>query len=367
MELLTKKNLLAELKELAQDTSVIKVSVSLPSERQWDNTEQTKIRLTNQIKEVKTELEASTALQHDLLSKLEGLETDESFWQQQLEGLMLYVSPQSLEIIQLPTPVEERSYIGKYFDLTQLVNYMFDHIDYYVLALDLKNVRLLQCVNKACRQVGKHVIPNNINELFDFINVPEQLQFHTTGSKKSPLRFHGQGEFKDAKEEDIREFFIEVNEKVTEVITDEETPLILACLDEYYPIYKDISSHVNVADESVKIDAHTASNAQLAKQAWEVAQGFVENKRQKRVEELNDAMGSSRVIVDDLEKIAKEASYGHVEHVFVRKERKDGNNKSLVNFIVVNLLRKGGEVLELKDGDVQGDPDVVALLRHLTS
>jgi hypothetical protein len=232
---------------------------------------------------------------------------------------------------------------------------------FYLLKLSQREVSFFEASRHAITEIDiDDLIPNAITDLIDQDNKQKSLQSRSGQESSNGPLYHGHGAGKDDHNKDIEKFFRAVDDGLTHLISDKEVPLVLACLDQYYPIYKEITGYNNLFDEFISGNPDDEYLTLLHEKAWLVIKKFFQKNRTKKVNEFQNLLNSGKVSSETNDIICA-AVEGRVDTLFIQvsneiyglydKENRTliidqikNGNVSLTNLAAVKSFAQGAEV-----------------------
>lgn len=387
MSLVTKE----DLKNLSQPHQEPLVSIYLPTRPAGPETRENPIRLKNLVAEAEAALlewgqRAPEA--RALLEPAQQLVDDYEFWQHQNTGLALFIGPDIFQTFRLPLDFEELVVAGHRFHLKPLVPLLSGDGRFYLLALSQNEVRLFQGTRHTFEEVIlPDDVPGSLAEALWYEDPEKQQQFHTAsatpGSQPAggrPAMFHGHGVGADDDTAMIREYLQQLDRGLTDLLPDEQIPLILAGVEFLFPLYHEANSYAPLIDEGVAGNPENMSREELHQQAWQIIEPHFDQARQEalaRYHHLLDTGHSSQ----DVRMIIPAAHYAQVDTLFVDisqhcwgtfdpaenrlvlNDEPALQDEDLLDLAVVQTLLNGGTVYALEQDQMPADSLLAAIFR----
>jgi hypothetical protein len=248
-----------------------------------------------------------------------------------MDGLALYCSPDLLAQYRVPMRLPEIAVIADSFHVKPLLRFLQVNERYFVLTLSQKRVALYEGTAYSLGPVNLAELPSTMAEALGIERQERHLSVRTLGPDSKAPVFHGHGAPADSRKEELSRFFRAVDLALAEFLRDDPSPLVLAGVDYYFPLYREISRCPNLADGALSGNFDDASPDQIREQV----QPVVREVFQKREEESLAAYESARakgLAVEDLRTIARLSVHGRVRrlllsggaHVWGRLDRESG-------------------------------------------
>ena len=374
-----------QLKELFQVTAGPAVSIYMPTHRKGPDVAAQPLRLRAALQQVKRLL-ADSGVQkpESMLTSFENLVGDEEFWRHQADGLAMFASDGLTKLYRLPAAVPDLVVVAPTFHTRPLVEFLQAPERYWVLALSQKEVRLWEGTVSGLTPVNLETVPTNLRSALGFQIEKDRLSMHSSGGHGNKPIFHGHGAGKDDTNSELEQFFRKVDAGVQTLLADEIGPVILAAVDYYHPIYRNISKLENLAPDGIDGNVNDWDPARLHDAAWPIAQGGVDRKIDRALELWETSYGRGKV-ESDLAAAARLAVAGRIRLLLSEKGRNiwgrldpatgnveviqeggadpGGDAVDLVDEIAEITLQHGGRALALAPERMPTDTGIAVVLR----
>lgn len=364
------------------------VSIYMPTHRAGKETQQGPIRLKNLLSRAEEMLQQRGLRASEvepLLKPIRALLEEDQFWMHQSDGLALFASSEDFRKYRLPIEFEDAVIVSDGFHIKPLLAATMNEGSFYLLCLSEQHLRLYRGSRQHFEQVDLGRTPTNIETALRFDDPESQLQWHS-GAGANPqgagraAMFHGHGVGTDDEKTNLLRYFHLVADGVSKVIRD-GSPLILAGVEYYFPIYKKASSYSNVVDEGIPGDVDVVKSEELHKKAVAILDPILKEP-QERARERFLILRDKGQTLDNVEEVLRAASEGRVDTLFVpvdevrwggfqqadesvtsRSEQKAGD-KDLFNEAAVATLNAKGTVYAVSAADIPSQAEVAAILRY---
>lgn len=365
------------------------VSLYIPTHRTGSEAQKNQIRFKNALRKAEEMWERKAGnggAAAEVFKPARQLLEDTPFWSYQGDGLSFFLTPAFFRAYRLPLYFDEIVVLTDRFHLKPLLPLVSRDLRFYVLALSLKKVRLIECNQQQAREIELEEIPGGIDTALRYDEVEKQLQYHTrtrgrAGGDKRRAMFHGQGAGTDDAVNNVLRYFQQVDRGVREVVAGRNIPMILAGLEYLPPIYREANNYPHLADEEVTGNTDPMRGDELCRRAWEVMEPRFSEARSEAVEryrqlaETDDASG-------DLREIVPAAYHGRVDTLFVATgvqqwgtydpdtdtvdlhQRETDGDGDLLDFAAVHTLMKGGTVHIERREEMPGNTLAAAVYRY---
>ncbi|MGL5872139.1 MAG: hypothetical protein ACRC2R_07180 [Xenococcaceae cyanobacterium] len=319
-----------ELKTLVEKSLGICVSIYLPTMRYGTETRQNSILFKNAIKLAEAYLEEYVKEYEfedfDVLEFLQpALELDtEEFWQNQNEGLAIFIADNFLQYYRLPIHFEEFVVVGDRFHLKPMLPLLTGDGEFYILALSQKDVRLLQGTRYSVSEIELENVPKSLDAALRYDEPDNSLQNRisissggTSNRAQQAGSFHGQGSpDTDDSRRNILQFFHQIDRGLHEYLKDKRAPLILVGVDYLFPIYREANTYQNLIEEGVSENPDILKPEELHDRVWQIVEPYFMQSQQDAIEQYQELVGTGKAS-HDLKEIVAAAYYGRIDSLFV--------------------------------------------------
>ena len=205
----------------------------------------------------------------------------------------------------------------------------------YILNLSLNQVKLYECTRHSIAEIIiDDLAPEKLEDTVGYDFREKSLQFRTGQGGAEGALYHGQGAGKDDKEHEIKKFFRAVDKGILKILANENAPLVLACVDHYYPLYAGITGYKKLFEKNIKGNHQETDPLMLHEHAWVLVENHFQQHRLEIAEHIRDLSATARTSFD-LNDIIKASVDGRTEALFLnpRMDRfgmYDKVNRSLI-------------------------------------
>ncbi len=358
-------------KKLAGVHSAHSVSIYLPTvEKGLNKIQQAQLLLKDQLKELKRDFRGYQLNDSEIeiyIKPIKVLIEDGEFWRNQSEGLALFLNSSGLTTLRLPYHFDSLRFIADHHYLLPLAPLLHNHERYYVLALSQQSVHLFEARQSHLSEILiEDLAPARLEEVVGY-DFEEKIPQFVSGDRLSGVSvFFGHGEGHDDKKDEIIRFLREVDKAVTGFIRQgERLPLVLACVNYLYPLYKQVNSYELLLDMCVSGNQEYVKVMDLGKKAWELVSEDFRWERKKKILTCQQLSATERVSYD-IKDIIPYATSGRIDSLFILKDHEQYglydpaknkvelhkerlvSNTSLINKAAVDTVLNGGRVYILE-------------------
>lgn len=385
----------SEIEKLLQPSGGPCVSLFMPTVRAGD-TQQNPIRFKNLLREAEKRLMEQGHLRQnrngdagDFLDPLRALTDDRAFWEHQQEGLALFRSNEVFRAMRLPLEVGELVVVEDRFHLKPIFPLLSGDGHFYILALALKNTRLIRASRHHAEEVDLETegVPRSMDEaLGTRIRNYTQLQPSTsTNTVAATPMFpnHGTGE-EDIKLE-MDQFFYRLEEGlVGQGLVERDAPLVLAGVEYLTARYKNASKHPHVCGQALTGNAEALRPEELRDLAWPIVEPHFLKDRRRAEERYGELSGTGRA-TNRLEDVLPAAHDGRVEALFTARGvrtwgtydgearqvhlqedqgQQSNGSEDLIDLAAIQTFTNGGTVFAVERDQVPGGGPLAAIFRY---
>jgi hypothetical protein len=372
-----------DLRRIADTTGEWCTSIFLPTHRAGPEAQQDPIRLKNLLTRAEDEIVAlglrSTEAKR-ALAPAEALLDEPGFWADQESGLAIYLLDGSLTTFRLVDPVDELVVVADRFHLKPLLSARTG-ATYHVLALSQHRTRLLRGNAVQLAEIGLGEAPTSIGEALQWDDRERQVQSHgadRVGQGRVTATFHGHGGAKDTSKDDLARYLRTIDEAIGQLVTDRNSPLVLAGVDEVVAAYRQTSERRRIVGPSVAGNVDRLGPDELHRRAWPLVEPVFDEDRLAAIDRFVDRAAPTGSSASD---VVTRARAGQVETLFVptdahlwgtlgpdgttvvEHETKQAGDRDLYDLAAIETLTHDGAVFAMARDAIPGDGPLAALFR----
>ena len=335
------------------------VSLYMPLDKSGADARQGAIRLRQIVKEIDDalhELTLRTPLIEQLLRPVEALYDDALFWEYQDRGLAFFINGDGLTIVQLSAPCAESVTIDDRFMILPLISQLGLDKIYYLLTLGLASPHLYRCTRYHLDEIEDAGMPDSLKAVVSSYSLEKQLQHHSGAGGAAGSVFHNAESAKDSEKDRIDEYFRQINVSLKKSMAQDDAPLVVACVDYLFPIFKSIFRDPRLINEHIAKAPDSLKKDQLLESGWKIARTVFDQPRSAALKTYQKLAGSER-ISQDISQILTAGLNGQIELLFLLREMK----------IWGKWDQAGGRIRQLsREPSRFGDPDLLNQAAMLT-
>lgn len=381
------RDLFNELQKVRQYPSI---SFYLPVQQEGGDTRQGSIRLRKMVKATEDALHEKgvrTVTIEKMLQPVRELYDDALFWEHQNACLALFVNEAGLTRYQLPINTDESVTISDRFMLRPMLSLLSQDGHYNLLCLGLSDTRLYRCTRHSMSEIKLDNLPDSLKAVFETYNVEKQLQHHSGSARGRRSAggsvFHGSESMKDSEKDRIEEYFRLIDDSLRKVLADDRAPLVLACVDYLYPIFKSTAKQPKLMADHISGSPDTLKREDILRQGWEIVRPVFDQAKTAALKTCQNLMGTPRV-VEDIRLILPAAQHRQIDSLFLLKNAQawgksdahtgrviladdrlpEFGEEELLDQAAMQTLLHGGQVFVLESEEMPEKTDCLAVLRY---
>lgn len=336
----------------------------------------------NLLREVENKIRSSGTEDDSFKKSLEeasALSVDDDFWLYQDKGFAAFIGSDYFDYLKLPISVKERASVGKYFELIPALKALSFDEEYYVLALNLKDVKLFKASKYDIAEIDVGLKPTNIESVAGVYDTERNLQFHSGAPGKASI-FHGHGTPKDEDKKIPDEFFRRLASSLSDSIRD-DLPLAIVGGPYNASAFKSVLKRPGTIKQTINVNPESLDKEKIL----ELAREAVEPRFREEFENVSEKFGENLAAgsaSEDLKEIVPAAFAGRIEYLLLAEgARHRGNfdenkmiatfddeenlyNFDLFDYCAAKTLAKGGKVSVVDRNQVPGDSEIAAVFRY---
>jgi hypothetical protein len=375
-----------QLRAMMTEIDGHRVSIYMPARTAGAPTRENPIRLKNLVRQAEEMLVAAgerAAEARTMLSPVLRLAGDSNFWQRLNDGAAFFLSKEGFDHYDVPSRFEETVTVGRRYHLKPMLPLYGGDGLFYVLAISLNRVRLLQGSRHSVKEFERASLPAGIAETLFFLDVERQFEFRGTvtgprGDQRTVGPGHGPGP--DDHKERIAEYFRRVDRGLRAFVGERRAPLVLAGVDYLLPIYRSACGYAWLLDEGIPGNPDGMPARELHDRAWEIVKPVFQAERDKSVAAYRQLAGTGRT-ARDVRDVLAAAWDGRVGTLFVAldetcwgraneaersveiHESRQPDDEDLLDRGAVQALSGGATVWVVPRAEMPEDAPMAALLR----
>ena len=382
-----------ELQELTNKESNLFISIYLPTFRSGVDIRQNLIRFKQLLREAEAslyEMQMSKSEIEELLKPATNLIAETKFWQNQGDGLALFIHSNGIDYFRLPIEFNETMKISNKIYIKPLLPLFTGNGQFNILALSKNEVRLFRCSRQTVREIELKDAPDSMHvmQVDDEVDSPRgYLAMRISRNVgKNQLTYNKvtqiQSNEDDYERNELTRYFRAIDESLIEMHKGDIVPLVLAGVEYLIPIYREKSKYPYIVDDFIKGNPELLNGKELHKLAWELVEPIFNKDKELAEKRYKQYYGQKNNLYENsLEKIISAAYSGQIDALFfedgfeqwgkhninnhkveLHDEPKDGD-EDLIEYVSLLTLSRGGKVFSVASDEVPDASPVAAVLR----
>lgn len=386
MDILT----IQELQELINKEKGLFISIYMPTFRSGVDIRQNPIKFKQLLRVAEAELydmEMTKAEVESFLNPATNLIDEIRFWQNQSDGLALFIHSGGVDYYRIPFEFKESVTIGQNIHIKPLLPLFTGNGQFNILALSKNQVRLFRCTRQNIKEVELLDAPDSMHDVQvddDPGNNQERIS-NQTG--KNQLVYNkvtqAQGNENDYERNELTRYFRAIDESLLEMNKGDIVPLVLAGVEYLLPIYREKSNYPYIVEDFIRGNPELLNGNELHKLAWEIVEPlFIKDQRLAKEKYKQYHGQRNKLFANSLEKIIPAAFSGQIESLFldrnseqwgkynhennsieIHAELIDGD-EDLIEYASLLTLSRGGNVFSVSPEEIPDNSIVAAVLRY---
>ncbi len=350
------------------------VSIYLPTSRISQETDEDRILLKNLRNEAFSALTGEQGMRRPdaeaLLSPVDELLEDDSFWPYLSDGLAVFLAPGVQFAYRVPESLPPRVAVGPRFVVKPLLPLLSGNGVYYVIAVSRNEVRLFEGTRSGAMEVDVDRMPANM------------LRAMSMRGREGDRAPHKQWQGDEGQKTLYLKFFRQIDRALKPYFGNRTDPLVVAGVGYLQPIFREATSYRNLVDEGIDGNPDELSAAEIHEKAWPLVESLLDAPRHDALQRLGTAWGTGQV-ADEIATILGAAYDGRVNALFVDLEADisgsfdtqsretstgggaaESGSTDLIGLAASFTYARGGEVFAATKDEIPDGRPIAALLRY---
>lgn len=379
-----------DLIQLVNINKELFITIYMPTIRKDVDIKQNPIRLKSLLRDAESKLygmDMRKAEVEKFLAPASDLIDQTKFWQNQSDGLVIFLYPEGIHYFRLPIEFKESLTISNKLYVKPLLPLFSGNGQFHILAISKNQARLFKGTRQMVKEIELDHAPEGVSDVQvddDPGNVPLRISQVQSGSGLSYNKAgQGQANQDDYEDNQLSKYLKQVDDVICQIEGKEKIPLVLAGVEYLIPIYKGISKYPNIVEEFIKGNPEILSGEELRDMAWKVVEPiFTEDQRVAEAKFEQFSGQNNKLFSTKLNTIIPAAFNGQIESLFIADgmeqwgsfdhdnnkikiyEDKDIANEDLLEYASILTLSRGGKVFAVEQESVPQGGMVAAVLRY---
>ena len=370
----------AQFNSLASADNPYSVSIYTPTYR-VGRAQEDQIRFKNALKKASHKLQERYELSESdadaFLSEARQLVDNLEFWQNQSDGLAVFIAKDRFEYYTCPVDFDPMIYVAPEFYLRPIVPLLGEDAKFHLLALSKGAVQMYTATRYSISEVDlSGLVPVNMEAAL-MQDSPDNDLSRAGGAENqrgsNNQVYFGRGGDPSLDVEDFKTYLDRVNEGVSDYLCDDKAPLLLGGSEKLLPIYEEANSYAHLYTEG-----HVSGNLEevppglIHEKAWSVIGDHFEKQtaRDRKLYGDNKVNGEAG---HDLETIVPAAKNGRVAALWMDRNAyaygeyhlednsikiltdEDKNATELYNLAAISAYQSGARVYNVEKEELPDD------------
>jgi len=370
-----------QLQTLSERRNPNCVSLFMPALPAGRETRQDPILLKDLLREAERKMIAAgvpKSTVERILGPARELSERADFWREQSNGLVIYLSDNFFQSFRLPLEFTARTVLSDRFEVTPLMPLFAAGGRFYLLALSLEQARLFE---GSVWRLKEFEAPHLPAHLSDALNLNLSQRRPPVVKRDNRGMFHGQPGEDDRAKDKIRAHFQRLDRALHEVLKDPWAPLVLAGVEELFPIYREANTWQLLVEGGIPGSWKSATLHDLHQEALRAVRPFFEKARVQAVETFRSLVGTGKAS-DQLAEIVPAAFAGQILYALVRPDAQswgrfepdenrvemhdqpEPGDEDLVNAIAIQTILHRGAVYSVSPTELPSASPAAAVFRY---
>jgi len=354
------------------------VSVYMPIDK--TDTQENRIRLKNLMFDAEKKLLALEMTPPNItrmLLPIEMILNSQGFWEDRREGFAAFFTKDSFVWHSMRYKFDELAVVTDRFHLKPLLRNASRIKRFHLLTLSQNQIKFYEVNDDEINEVLLKEMPKNPASFISSEDGENQLQMQS--SEKDSTILHETSE--ENKNDKLTEVFREVDKVVSNYLKDNESPLLLAAVENLHSIYQEVNTYEHILKEGLTGNVDSLKPKELLEISSLLVKPSFREEREKAMEIFREKLGTG-LASDNFPEIFQASKNGRIETLFVpvgkqkwgqfdnetnemqiNKTPKPGD-KDLLCVASNRTLQKGGKVFVVLPEQMPNNSSIAAIMRY---
>ncbi len=379
-----------DLQELINKDGLI-VSIYMPTFRSGVDIRQNSIKFKQLLRDVEGkfyDMGMNKQEVESFLNPAANLIDETKFWQNQGDGLALFLDEDGVKYFRLPFEFSESVTVGDRIHLKPLFPLFNGNGQFNVLALSKNQVRLFRCTRQTVKEIELVDAPDSQHDMQVDDDPRTKLEIRTSSPQgKNQLSYNkvtqGQGNENDYERNELTRYFRAIDESLMKIHEEGIVPMVLAGVEYLIPIYREKSNYPYILEDFIRGNPELLNGEELKDMAWKIVESLFNKDRIQAEDKYRQFYGQkNKLYANSLEKIIPAAFSGQIESLFLdnsvekwgkydhqnnkiklHKVPMDGD-EDLMEYASILTLSRGGNVFSVSTENIPDESSIAAVLRY---
>lgn len=366
------------------------ISIYLPTFRSGVDIRQNPVKFKQLLREAEANLYNMEWRKEEVetfLKPATELIADIKFWQNQSDGLALFIDKDGINYFRIPFEFKESVTISNKIYIKPLLPLFSGNGQFNILALSKNAVRFLRCTRQNIVEMELEGAPSSMFDMQVDDDYEDPDTRSSLGVASDQMVYNkatqSQNNENDYERNELTRYFRAIDEALMNFHEGENIPLVLAGVEYLIPIYREKSNYPNIVKDFIRGNPEIVNSDELHKLAWEIVEPIFLEDQKNAEDKYAQYLGQRNdLFLNSLDKIIPAAFNGQIEALFIDKdmnqwgrfdhernkieEKEQGSDgvEDLMEYVSVLTLSRGGKVYALESEEVPNKEIVAAVLRY---
>jgi len=337
------------IKALEENCSGTRFSISIPTVMTGDY-EKNRIRWKNAVSKLQQTAEEQDSYDKTIFDKIENMTSATDFWAHQKFGIVGYFSENVSEIVKLNHETIPISDVSDTFNLYPLMSELQAHSSVYILCIS-KNKTCLFLLEGGILSpvdISKNVV-KDYDEAMNFDESKKSLQHHS--GRGGNAIFHANSAQGDMDDTRSKQYLRRIDDGLMEVVQGQTIPLVLASIDDYYPMYKEVTAYNHLHSEMISGNPDQYTHDEIVDKANCIMTDELGKKVTNFLDRYNETAAGD-IIFDKLDDFRNAIKMKNVDSVLLNESKLSQYDSDEINKITRDIMqahKTGAKVICVSD------------------
>ncbi len=314
-----------------------------------------------------------------LIRPLLDLQQDQPFWQNNHEGIAIYLNKNACIIYRLPVAFETQVHVYDNYYILPLIKHFQHRIMCDVLFLSKTEFSLIAYDSGHTTELPlPEEVHTNIKAVLGDDKISAYLAHGSYGGAGGHAMYHGHKDINNEIDKDVEKFFRYVDAVVNKNIsTQRQRPLILVALKEQQSIFRQLSDNQYLHEKGIEQSTQNSDKKRISPLIETIFTDEYKLKMMSRIDQYHQAKAKN-LATDHYHDIAKAARFNNIKTMFIENQRsiighlnlnsvndedQPKKKKDILNALVLFGMQQGVEILSLDAQDMPTKNGVAVIHR----
>lgn len=279
-------------------------------------------------------------------------------WERRGIHQAILLGPGTQKFLAIESLPDEETWGDDHFHVRPLLPTVVDSDRFHLLAISEQHPQLYRGDCRELTPVEVPGLPRNIDDALQIEDVDRGVQTHSAnagGRGRAGAVFHGHGGVADAAKTMLKEYVQRIAPVVESFLARERDPLVLACVGEIVPLWRDASRFPHLCPEFAAGSPDHLSQHELHERSWAIVKAQCLQRDERLRERVRESRGTPRSVLS-IPLIVPAAVDGRVDTLLV----------PVAKPIFGRFDRQVKERATVRETPIDGDCDLLELAIHET-